>query len=204
MLDGEGPITEGARTAPPRYARPRPRAGAHAKRAEKGYHRRKPATERNGYGKKKSMRKTRTSETPAERPETRLERRALYRRLLTGTDGGATSTVAPAPACPRPRAGKPGPISGSRRHHSRWRTGSYPRSLTGTHGRFDARRPIAPFRHARTCSGHPCGRLAGRKRLKEMPGTSPGMTGRRHESEVDAVGLMPGLASDHAPRACGS
>ena len=31
-------------------------------------------------------------------------------------------------------------------------------------------------RHARTCSGHPCGRLARRKRLREMPGTSPGMT----------------------------
>ena len=74
----------------------------------------------------------------------------------------------------------------------------YQRSLTGTDGRFDTRRPIAPFRHARTCSGHPCGRLAGRKRLREMPGTSPcmtrrGMTGR---GSGDQASIRVSIPSD--------
>ncbi len=58
----------GARAAPaPTPARAPARTPARL-RAEKGYHRRKPETERNGYGKKDPMRKTRTPEIPAEHP----------------------------------------------------------------------------------------------------------------------------------------
>ena len=45
--------------------------------------------------------------------------------------------------------------------------------------RISARYPNPTPRHARTCSGHPCGRdgrAGGGRRWKWMPGTSPGMT----------------------------
>ena len=111
----------------------------------------------------------------------------------------------------------------------------YPRSLTGTHDGFDARRPIAPFRRARNKStavrfSHwmkPSGGFGyaqrasvpslsvvpecatsvmpglvpgihaavQRSRWKWMPGTSPGMTRRRHESRVGAVGMTRAAAA---------
>ena len=68
-------------------------------------------------------------------------------------------------------------------------SGLYQRSLTGTDGRFDTRRPIAPFRHARNKSGHDEKRYDGKR--VGGPSVDPGL---------DTVGpLETRLNPGHAP-----